>query len=481
MNSEIYANKNVKEVPEPLRKLVAANESLSFVQWFWTACDGHLYARTLTKSRCLTLAVTAQPLRVHVSCIGGLTSARSLDPVFAAVVGRTSIWPDWNSLRPISPSHAAVQCNVAEDPTLYPSLALPSVYQRCPRSCLRRVLGIADKDYSLSFLAGFELEFYLLDKSPAAIDLSKLGISAHGPVRTWSSAACMRGSYARCVEACMLALEEAGIVVEQGHAESSLQHFEISTGPLPVIDAIDALMCSREIIVRVAESFNMHANFLPKPFEGVDPSGLHLHLSMHDRYAAAAQQAVGERRRESPDAVDRGRANSFLAGILDRLVLLCAFSMPTQDSCARSADPDTMGQYVAWGRNNLSVPVSEVATGYWEIRSLDWTANIYLAIAAYISAGLLGLGTKQQLVSEDPCDFTFRMEEHTLERRGITQRLPDSFSDAMKRLVEEQYGGLQKYLGEEILDLYVMVKEKGHEFLKTLSDEERRALYAFHF
>jgi glutamine synthetase len=73
------------------------------------------------------------------------------------------------------------------------------------------------------------------------------------------------------------------------------------------------------------------------------------------------------------------------------------------------------------------------------------------------------------------------MEEHTLERRGITQRLPNSLSDAMTRLVEKQYGGLRKYPGEEILDLYVMVKEKGHEFLKTLSDEERRALYTFHF
>jgi glutamine synthetase len=73
------------------------------------------------------------------------------------------------------------------------------------------------------------------------------------------------------------------------------------------------------------------------------------------------------------------------------------------------------------------------------------------------------------------------MEGHTLERRGITQRLPNSFSDAMTHLVEKQYGGLQKYLGEEILDLYVMVKEKGHEFLKILSDEKRRALYTFHF
>jgi glutamine synthetase len=131
------------------------------------------------------------------------------------------------------------------------------------------------------FLAGFELEFYLSELSkPSEVTLHLLGA---GISRTWSSAACMREPFALCIEACMLALEATGLVIEQGHAECSPTQFEISIGPLPVMQAVDSLVCAKEIIKEVAYMHGLMANFLPMPFEDREPTGLHLHLSVHQQ------------------------------------------------------------------------------------------------------------------------------------------------------------------------------------------------------
>ena len=73
--------------------------------------------------------------------------------------------------------------------------------------------------------------------------------------------------------------------------------------------------------------------------------------------------------------------------------------MPSHESYARACDPSIMGRYVAWGKT-ISPFLNQVADGHWEIRCLDWTANTYLAVAAFISADLLGIRNRESEIKK---------------------------------------------------------------------------------
>jgi glutamine synthetase len=96
-----------------------------------------------------------------------------------------------------------------------------------------------------------------------------------------------------------------------------------------------------------------------------------------------------------------------------------------------------MRDYVAWGKENQSVPLSQVSLGYWEIRLLDWTANIYLATAVYLSAGLLGIKNSEKLRWQDPGNLTFQMDIAALQKLGVTEPLPKSFDGAIGSLIQK--------------------------------------------
>jgi len=263
-----------------------------------------------------------------------------------------------------------------------------------------------------------------------------------------------------------------------------MHQYEISTGPLSVIAAIDAVICTREIITEVATRYGYTALFQPKPVENGDSIGLHFHLSIHDRANHVAEHP--SRHSPLPSSPDPKNttaqySRSFLAGILDRLVSLCAFSMPNEESYRRSSDREIMGEYVAWGKLNGSVPISEVSPTHWEVRTLDWTANIYLAAAAYISAGLLGVKEEKHLQWQDPGGVTWRQSEELLKEKCITTKLPTNFNDSMKKLVQGDYLGLETIMGSHILELYVNIKQAEKDFISSLSAEERRTLFLLHF
>jgi len=92
--------------------------------------------------------------------------------------------------------------------------------------------------------------------------------------------------------------------------------FEISNGPMPVVEAIDSWVYTRETIKTIFEKHGVIATLHPSPTNQHHGVGAHIHLSI------------------SPisDTVE----NAFLAGILSRLPGLCAFSLPLAVESATS-------------------------------------------------------------------------------------------------------------------------------------------------
>ncbi len=86
---------------------------------------------------------------------------------------------------------------------------------------------------------------------------------------SWSeSAAILAGtSESQALQEIADALEIAGIVLEMYHSEGAPGQYEFVTGPLPPLEACDALVCTREIILNVCAKHGLKATLTPRPFK----------------------------------------------------------------------------------------------------------------------------------------------------------------------------------------------------------------------
>jgi glutamine synthetase len=63
------------------------------------------------------------------------------------------------------------------------------------------------------------------------------------------------------------ALEGAEIELQMIHAEAAPGQFEVVTGPLPPLEAADALIFTRETIANIANKYGLHATLAPRVFD----------------------------------------------------------------------------------------------------------------------------------------------------------------------------------------------------------------------
>lgn len=61
-------------------------------------------------------------------------------------------------------------------------------------------------------------------------------------------------------------LTDAGIEVQQFHAESAPGQYEVVTGPLPPVEAVDALVFTRDTIYNIAAKHGVRATLYPKVY-----------------------------------------------------------------------------------------------------------------------------------------------------------------------------------------------------------------------
>lgn len=152
-------------------------------------------------------------------------------------------------------------------------------------------------------------------------------------------------------------------------------------GPLPVIAAIDQLIFAREVVHYTAAIHGYRATFHPKPIPSGACSGMHLHMS----FEPASKQ------------------DSFYAGVLEELPSIVAFSLGGHHSYDRVVDGAwTGGTWCAWGDQNRDAPLRRIDAriAHWELKAFDGLANPYLAVAAILTAGRMGV--EQQLPLPSP-------------------------------------------------------------------------------
>ena len=382
---------------------------------------------------------------------GALHPASGLSPV-----GECRLVPDLSTLTPLpfARSQAMVSCDMTE-----PDARTP--WDGCPRSGLKRVLGrLAERGYGA--VASYEAEFYVwgpdgpLDRTPYA------GSSA------LTAAADFVAELAQT-------LEEMGIRPEQCHAEVGHGNLELSVGEAEALAAADRRVQVLEAIRGVAHRMGLETTMAPKPYLDQAGNGHHLHVSLYSLEDDApalfdASGALG------------GTGSGFVAGLLEHLPAVMAFSAASPNSYQRLAPGMWSSAYAAYGLDNREAAVrlaspmagAESATANIELKPVDVTANPYLALAAALAAGMDGM--ERNLDPGEPTmvdPATLGDEER--EERGIYP-LPASLDESLDALERDEV--LIEALGEALVRTHVAVARAQAAMARELSPEEVAAAAA---
>ncbi len=382
---------------------------------------------------------------------GALHAASGLSPV-----GEVRLVPDLSSLTPLpfARGQAMVSCDMTE-----PNARTP--WDGCPRGALRRVLErLAERGYRS--LASYEAEFYLrgpdgpLDRTPYA------------------------GSFALTAAADFVAelaetLEEMGIQPEQCHAEVGHGNLELSVKEAEALVAADRRVLVLETIRGVAQQMSFETTMAPKPYLEEAGNGHHLHLSVYS--LEDKTQALFD-----ASGALSGPGSGFVAGLLEHLPSVMAFTAPTPNSYQRIGPGLWSSAYACYGPDNREAAVrcaspmagAESATANVELKPVDVTANPYLALAAVLAAGIDGLERDLDLGEPTTVDPATLGEEERASR-GI-RPLPASLDEALDALEKDDV--LIEALGEPLVRTHLAVARAQAEIARGLTPEEVAAAAA---
>jgi glutamine synthetase len=362
-----------------LGKFLLSNPEVKFIHYQFLDFGGVLREMVVVAAQAEIHASENKPHNCSCLLLRMLPNGH-FSPRFVGI-GKEYLWPDWTSLRlarfmGAGKTHAIVMCFIDE------GIGLGNVNsgtKSCPRSILKRAVDSAKLD-GLEFQIGFETEFILLDKDKS--DVAPTGITAP---TSWCAAAGMQHpGVTECIEEIATCVLDSGIQLLAFHSESGIGEYEFITAPTSVMEAVDEQIYVRQAIQTISQRHGFRATLYPAPYGPGSTNGAHCHLSINN----AASDV----------------ADHFLAGILDRLPALCAFTLPVHDSYHRIAElKGRAGKWVAWGTENKDLPVRGILgrVGYWEFRSADYTANTYIQLAAWITAGHLGVQEEAKLRCKD--------------------------------------------------------------------------------
>ncbi|KAG6845088.1 hypothetical protein H0H87_000993 [Tephrocybe sp. NHM501043] len=357
--------------------------------------------------------------------------------------------PDLSTIRicPYSPGEVVV-LGWFHEKTPYPGIdnKLTLNVSLCPRATLQRVVK-ESSNAGINYLVGFESEFILLKSTKPVEAASNHSWTATNGFPSGSVVA-------KTLKEIADGIQSSGIELQMYHAEAAPGQYEMVTGPLPPLEAADALVHTREIIYNTAAKHGLRATFAPRIYMDSAGSSAHTHISVHSK-----------NNEKVPDKLSPVES-SFLASVLDNLPALTAITLPTQASYKRMADGVwSGGTYVNWGTENREAPVrlsnaTSPSSRNFEMRFVDGTANPHLALAGILGAGFVGIRDKAELKAKDcPGPKTAaQMTEDERQAFGITQRMSLTWEEARRNL-EDNKILKDSVLGVELTEKFLAVNQ----------------------
>ncbi|RKQ35626.1 type I glutamate--ammonia ligase [Oceanobacillus halophilus] len=323
-----------------------------------------------------------------------------------------------------------------------------------PRNNLKSVLRDLENHGFSGFNVGPEPEFFLFkldEKGEPTLDLND-----HGGY--FDLAPTDLGE--NCRRDIVLELQELGFDIEASHHEVAPGQHEIDFKYQNALRACDDIQTFKLVVKTIARKHGLHATFMPKPLFGVNGSGMHCNLSLFTGDENAFYDPNGQLELSET-------ARYFLAGILKHAKSFTAITNPTVNSYKRLVPGYEAPSYVAWSARNRSplirIPASRGLSTRVEVRSVDPSANPYLAMAALLAAGLDGIKNKE--AAPDPIDQNiYAMTTSQLKECGI-ENLPSTLDQALGYLKEDKV--MQAALGNHLFEHFIEAKEIEWNLFRT--------------
>ncbi|WP_107942327.1 type I glutamate--ammonia ligase [Metasolibacillus fluoroglycofenilyticus] len=323
-----------------------------------------------------------------------------------------------------------------------------------PRSNLKRVLKEMEEMGFTNFNLGPEPEFFLFKLDQRGEPT--LEVNDHGGY--FDLAPTDLGE--NCRRDIVLELEGMGFEVEASHHEVAPGQHEIDFKYADAIKACDNIQTFKLVVKTIARKHGLHATFMPKPLFGEAGSGMHFNVSLFKGNENAFYD-------EETTLGLSETAMQFMAGVLEHVQGFTAITNPTVNSYKRLVPGYEAPCYVAWSAQNRSplirIPSSRGISTRIEVRSVDPSANPYLAMAVILEAGLEGIRKKMTPPAAVNRNI-YVMTEEERQANGIVN-LPAALDDALTLLAKDTV--VQKALGEHIYANFKEAKEIEFEMYRS--------------
>lgn len=331
-----------------------------------------------------------------------------------------------------------------------------------PRQVLKRVLEFYRRSGWKAVVAP-EIEFYLVKRNtdPDYPLEPPIGRSGRAEIGRQAYSISAVNEFDDLFEDIYDYSEAQGLAIDALIHEEGAGQMEINLRHGDPLDLADQVFLFKRTIREAALQHDMYATFMAKPIARQPGSAMHIHTSVVD-------MKTGRNLFSAEDGTPSPAFFSFIAGLQTYLPAAMPMLAPYVNSYRRLTRHSTAPINVRWGYDNrttgLRVPPSDADARRVENRVPSSDANPYLAIAATLACGYLGVEAGLQ-PGEPVSGSAYNLDFD----------LPRGILEAVSELSE--CTPLIEVLGESFVNTYSAVKRTEYEtFMQVISPWEREYL-----
>ena len=342
----------------------------------------------------------------------------------------------------------------------------------CPRTILRRQVARA-KELGYDFNIGIELEYFLVTRNEdGTIQIADSADTLDKPCYDIAGLTRRYDFLTTVSKYC----NEMGWGNYANDHEDANGQFEQNFKYSDALTSCDRAIFFRYMVHTLAEQHGMIATFMPKPFTNLTGTGSHFHMSLwRDGENVFLDEA-------DPRGLGLSEtAYAFIGGLKKHARAYSGVTAPTVNSYKRlKLGSTTSGAtwspvWISYGYNNRTQMLRIPAPGRVEDRTIDGSANPYLAATVVLAAGLDGIENGLD-AGEPNSDNLYEKSIDELRTRGLAA-LPANLLEAVGEL--EQDAVLREALGrgrdEDYADYYAQVKrDEWFRYHEQVTDWELR-------
>ena len=331
-----------------------------------------------------------------------------------------------------------------------------------PRNVLRSIVE-AYTNLGLKPVVAPEIEFYLVQNNPDPDYPLTPPVGRSGRAIGGGQGYSIAGvnEFDELIDDMYHFSEAQGLEIDTLIHEEGAGQLEINLRHGDPVELADQVFLFKRTIREAALKHDMYATFMAKPIQGQPGSAMHIHQSIVDI-------KTGNNIFTNADNSESEAFYHFIGGLQKHMANALVMLAPYVNSYRRLVPDVSAPVNLRWGYDNRTtafrVPRSDPQSRRVENRIPSSDANPYLALAASLACGLIGLQDK--IKPDEPATDTVNLNHIELPR-GLVEAVALFEDDKRLRAV----------LGDAFVTTYAAIKRQEFEtFMEVISPWEREYL-----